>query len=110
MPVERRGQATRSRWSQRETGGTPVLAKLGRASSGWHEPDEARVSCPDVCPGKASVFSRRQTCRGRSQSPVVWIAEERKQNLRSLSTRSPEGRSGVIGPYQKRTHCGLESE
>jgi hypothetical protein len=22
------------------------------------------------------MFSRRQTCRGRSQSPVVWIAEE----------------------------------
>jgi two-component system cell cycle response regulator len=21
------------------------------------------------------MFSRRQTCRGRSQSPVVWIAE-----------------------------------
>jgi hypothetical protein len=22
------------------------------------------------------MFSRRQTCRGKSQSPVVWIAEE----------------------------------
>src|SRR5215471_10354422 len=76
----------------------------------WHEPYESRGSRTDVCPGKASVFSRRQTCRGRIQSPVVWIAEERKQNLRSLSTRSPEGRSRVIGPYQKRTHCGLESE
>jgi hypothetical protein len=29
-----------------------------------------------VCPGKASVFSRGQSCRGRSQSPVVRIAEE----------------------------------
>src|SRR5262249_16405639 len=29
-----------------------------------------------VCPGKASVFSREQSCRGRSQSPVVRIAEE----------------------------------
>ena len=28
-----------------------------------------------VCPAKAGMFSRRQTCRGRSQSPVVWIAE-----------------------------------
>src|SRR5258707_7788212 len=35
----------------------------------WHEPDDARVSRPDVCPGKASVFSRRQTCRGKSQAP-----------------------------------------
>jgi hypothetical protein len=24
------------------------------------------------------MFSRRQTCRGRSQSPVVWIAEGRE--------------------------------
>ena len=29
-----------------------------------------------MCPGKASMFSRGQTCRGRSQSPVVRIAEE----------------------------------
>ena len=27
-------------------------------------------------PVKAGMFSRKQTCRGRSQSPVVWIAEE----------------------------------
>ena len=42
----------------------------------WHEPDEARVSRPVVCPANAGMFSRGQTCRGRSQSPVVWIAEE----------------------------------
>ena len=29
-----------------------------------------------VRPVKAGMFSRGQTCRGRSQSPVVWIAEE----------------------------------
>src|SRR2546423_930564 len=34
------------------------------------------VLCSKVCPGKASMFSRRQSCRGKSQSPVVWIAEE----------------------------------
>src|ERR1700736_3064563 len=33
---------------------------------------------PVVCPAKAGMFSRRQTCRGRSQSPVVWIAEAMK--------------------------------
>src|SRR6266851_914297 len=32
-------------------------------------------ACCVVCPAKAGMFSRRQTCRGRSQSPVVWIAE-----------------------------------
>jgi hypothetical protein len=35
-----------------------------------------KTVCPVVCPGKASMFSRGQTCRGRSQSPVVRIAEE----------------------------------
>ena len=34
-----------------------------------------KPACPVVCPVKAGMFSRRQTCRGRSQSPVVWIAE-----------------------------------
>src|SRR5262249_13061922 len=33
-------------------------------------------SNPVVCPGKASMFSRGHSCRGRSQSPVVRIAEE----------------------------------
>ena len=45
------------------------------AAEQW-EPDEARASRPVVCPVKAGMFSREQTCRGRSQSPVVWIAEE----------------------------------
>jgi hypothetical protein len=34
-----------------------------------------RSACPVVCPAKAGMFSRGQTCRGKSQSPVVWIAE-----------------------------------
>src|SRR6202040_131858 len=34
------------------------------------------VLCSEVCPGKASMFGRRQSCRGKSQSPVVRIAEE----------------------------------
>src|SRR5215469_18075050 len=34
-----------------------------------------KTARPVVCPAKAGMFSRRQTCRGKSQSPVVWIAE-----------------------------------
>ena len=34
-----------------------------------------RVLCSEVCPGKASMFSRRQSCRGKSQSPVVRTEE-----------------------------------
>jgi hypothetical protein len=63
---------------QREIGGARGFRWKAAAFSGWHEPYESRGSRTVVCPGKASVFSRRQTCRGRSQSPVVWIAEERK--------------------------------
>jgi len=47
------------------------------AAEQW-EPYDARVSRPVVCPVKAGMFSREQTCRGRSQSPVVWIEEERE--------------------------------
>ena len=32
------------------------------------------ITCSEVCPGKAGMFSRRQSCRGKSQSPVVWRA------------------------------------
>src|SRR5215468_10819679 len=38
--------------------------------------DLLRVLCSEVCPGKASMFSKRQSCRGKSQGPVVRIAEE----------------------------------
>ena len=37
-----------------------------------------KTACTVVCPGKASMFSRGQTCRGRSQSSVVRIAERRE--------------------------------
>jgi len=51
------------------------MQRKAAAFARWHEPDDARVSSPDVCPAKAGMFRRGQTCRGRSQSPVVWIAE-----------------------------------
>ena len=40
------------------------------------EPCAGKLASTVVCPVKAGMFSRGQTCRGRSQSPVVWIAEE----------------------------------
>jgi hypothetical protein len=60
---------------QRKTGGTLDLRRKATAFGEWHEPYEARASRTVVCPAKAGMFSRRQTCRGKSQSPVVWIAE-----------------------------------
>ena len=45
---------------------------------------------PVVCPAKAGMFSRRQTCRGRSQSPVVWIAEVMEtETLKPIDKVSP---------------------
>src|ERR1700687_2020571 len=45
---------------------------------------------PVVCPVKAGMFSRRQNCRGRSQSPVVWIAELMEtETLKPIDRVSP---------------------
>jgi len=57
-----------------------MLRATWRGLETWHGRDTSanwRASPrPYVCPGKAGMFSRRQSCRGKSQSPVVWIAEE----------------------------------
>src|SRR6516225_5536926 len=83
---------------QRETGGTQLSRRKAPAFVEWHEPDEARVSRPDVCPGKASMFSRGQSCRGRSQSPVVRIAEEMEAEPSKPIDKLSPGRSRVIEP------------
>src|SRR3984893_1230188 len=45
---------------------------------------------PVVCPVKDGMFSRGQTCRGRSQSPVVWIAEVMEtETLKPIDEVSP---------------------
>jgi hypothetical protein len=38
-----------------------------------------------MCPVNAGMFSREQTCRGRSQSSVVWIAEETSTGVRDTN-------------------------
>src|SRR5216684_443148 len=49
-----------------------------------------KSACPVVRPAKAGMFSRRQTCRGRSQSPVVWIAEVMEtETLKPIDKVSP---------------------
>ena len=54
-----------------------MLRATWRGLETWHGQAAFRRASPRpyVCPVKAGMFSRRQTCRGRSQSPVVWIAE-----------------------------------
>jgi hypothetical protein len=67
------GRQPRNR-EERSLSASTVVAR--RQGSGWDEPCKLRGLRTVVCPGKASMFSRGQTCRGRSQSPVVRIAEE----------------------------------
>ena len=76
MLAERRGQAIAVEIGPTgHAGRSPKVQRKAAAFVRWHEPDDARVSRPVVCPAKAGMFSRDQTCRGKSQSPVVWIAE-----------------------------------
>src|SRR5229473_3626142 len=100
MPVEQRGQVIAvglgPTGSNREE---PEVQRKAAAFARWHEPDDARVSRPDVCPGKASVFSRRQTCRGKSQAPRssdsrVAGNQDSEAYRRGLSS----GRLRVTGP------------
>src|SRR4029450_11925856 len=45
------------------------------------EPYEVKASSTVVCPGKASVFSRRKAYQGKSQSPVARRAGGRETNF-----------------------------
>ena len=61
-PVERRGRATVVGMGQPKPAGkgrSPLFRRKAVAFPRWHEPDDARVSSPVVCPAKAGVFSRR---------------------------------------------------
>src|ERR1700730_763246 len=63
------------------------------------EPYESRGSRTVVCPVKASVFSRRETCRGKSQAPRssdsrVAGNQDSEAYRRGLSS----GRLRVTGP------------
>src|SRR6202011_3554101 len=99
MLVERRGQVT-------DVGSEPTgnrrssnSRRKAAAFVRWHEPDDARVSSPDLCPVKAGVFSRRQTCRGKSQAPRssdsrVAGNQDSEAYRRGLSS----GRLRVTGP------------
>src|SRR4030088_3371546 len=90
MPVERRERAIAIWLASTGNGKNPIVQWKAAAFARWHEPDDARVSSPVVCPAKAGMFSRRQTCRGRSQSPVVWIAEVMEtETLKPIDKVSP---------------------
>jgi hypothetical protein len=69
MLVERRERAIAIWLGSTGNGRSPIVQWKAAAFVRWHEPDDARVSSPVVCPAKAGWFSRGQTCRGNSQAP-----------------------------------------
>src|SRR3979411_3134393 len=46
-----------------------LIGRYVMAMAEHREPCDSRGSCTVVCPAKAGMFSRRQTCRGKSQAP-----------------------------------------
>src|SRR6266852_946613 len=67
-----------------------LIGRYVMATAEHREPCDSRGSCTVVCPAKAGMFSRRQACRGRSQSPVVWIAEVMEtETLKPIDKVSP---------------------
>src|SRR3974390_1435093 len=77
----------------------------------WHEPDESRGSSPVVCPVKAGVFSRRETCRGKSQEPCSSDSGVAgNQNPETYRRGLPRGDHESPGRNNSERACGLENE
>src|ERR1039458_5726507 len=112
MPVERRGRVIAVESGQLgQTGRSPTLQRKAAAFVRWHEPDDARVSSPDVCPVKAGVFSRRQTCRGKSQAPRSLDGRvEGNQDSEAHRQGLPRGDCESPGRNESKRESGLESE
>jgi hypothetical protein len=72
MAVERREWAVQSKLGQPAMGGTLMLGRKAPAFHGLHEPDDARVSCPESVsgsgcnsPGRLGTGSTLKKCRER---------------------------------------------
>ena len=63
-----------------------------------------------VCPAKAGMFSRRQTCRGKSQEPRSLDSRVAgNQNSEAYRQRLPRGDDESPGRNESKRECGLES-
>ena len=77
----------------------------------WHEPDDARVSSPDVRPVKAGMFSRRKACRGKSQEPRSLDSRVAgNQNPEAYRQGLPRGDRESPGRNDSERECGLDNE
>jgi hypothetical protein len=70
-----------------------------------------KSACPVVCPVKAGVFSRRQTCRGKSQTPRSLDGRvEGNQDSEAHRQGLPRGDHESPGRNESERESGLESE
>jgi hypothetical protein len=75
------------------------------------EPCESRGSRTVVCPAKAGVFSRRQTCRGNSQEPRSWDSRVAgNQDSEAYRQGLPWGDHESPGRNESERASGLENE
>ncbi len=70
-----------------------------------------KSACPVVCPAKAGVFSRRQTCRGKSQKPRSLDSRVAgNRDSEAYRQPSPWGMGESSGRNENERGCGLENE
>ena len=106
-----KGQVTAIGAGQPATGGTRCSMEGGSLRGGTSRMTR-EVSSPDVRPVKAGVFSRRQTCRSKSQA--LRSSDSRvtgNQDSEAYRRRSPVGRLHESpGRNNSERASGLESE
>jgi len=70
-----------------------------------------KSACPVVCPAKAGMFSRRQTCRGNSQEPRRWDSRVAgNQDSEAYRQGLPWGDHESPGRNESERASGLENE
>jgi hypothetical protein len=100
-------------WVNRERD-EPDIQRKAAAFMRWHEPYKSRGLRTVVATSNAGVFSRRQTCQGKSQEPrssdgrmaETKISEVLKAHRQGL----PWGDYESPGRNDGKRKCGLESE
>src|SRR5208283_4775157 len=69
-----------------------------------------KTARPVVCPAKAGMFSRRQTCRGKSQEPRSLDSRVAgNRNSEAYRQRLPWGDDEPPGRNESKRECGLEN-
>src|SRR6266496_2589738 len=97
-----RARTSNRAWARRAVG--EGVKSCPRAGCG-------RSACPVVCPAKAGMFSRRQTCRGKSQTPRSLDSRVAgNQDSEAYRQGLPGGDYESPGRNESERASGLENE